>query len=56
MGTSLRYILLTLSVACLSASAMTLSDLSIGKHDSGPNLTPKDLNGKVVYVVFWGIH
>ena len=38
------------------AFGMTLSDLTIGKHVTGPNLTQKDLKGKVVFVVYWGTH
>ncbi|HLX62158.1 MAG TPA: hypothetical protein VKX17_12830 [Planctomycetota bacterium] len=47
---------LAVCVACASASAMTITDLNIGKHASGPNLTQKDLSGKVVFVVYWGTH
>lgn len=48
---------LLLSVlVCASASAMTLSDLTAGTTVAGPKLTPKDLKGKVVFVVYWGTH
>lgn len=56
MSSFLRPLLFSLLVVTASASAMTISDLNIGKHGSGPNLTPKDLNGKVVFVVYWGTH
>lgn len=56
MSSKLRCLFFSLLFVAASARAMTIADVSIGKHESGPNLTPKDLNGKVVYVVFWGTH
>jgi len=56
MNSIQRCMLLTLLIVCGSASAMTITDLGIGKHAFGPNLTQKDLNGKAVLVVFWGTH
>jgi len=44
-------------VLAISASvhaAMTLNDLIPGTTVSGPELTLKEMKGKVVYVVFWG--
>ncbi len=52
----MRCLILAILVACVPAFGMTLTDLTIGKHVSGPNLTQKDLKGKVVYVVYWGTH
>ena len=37
-----------------SASALSLSDLTVGTTVSGPNLALKDLKNKIVYVVYWG--
>ena len=42
--------------ACMPAMAMTLDDLTPGTTVSGPNLTVKEMKGKVVYVVYWGTH
>jgi hypothetical protein len=39
-----------------SASALTLDDLSAGKTVCGPNLSVKDMKGKVVFVNYWGTH
>ena len=47
-----------LSVLVLTAQvhAMTLEDLVPGNTVFGPNLTAKDMKGKVVFVEFWGTH
>lgn len=52
----MRCLCLAILLACLPIYGMTITDLAIGKHVSGPNLTAKDLKGKVVYVVYWGTH
>jgi len=44
---------LLMPAAC---QAMTIDDLSPGKTITGPNLTLKDMKGKIVLVVFWGIN
>jgi hypothetical protein len=41
-------------VCCAVASAMTLDDLVVGKTVHGPNLTLKEMKGKVVFANFWG--
>lgn len=41
---------------CSAAAAMTLDDLIPGKTVSGPNLSVKEMKGKVVFVLFWGTH
>jgi hypothetical protein len=48
--------LASILAACVPAMAMTLDDLTPGKTVSGPDLTVKEMKGKVVYVVFWGTH
>ena len=50
----MRSLILALVFLCAPVFAMTLSDLTIGKHVTGPNLTPKELKGNVVFVVYWG--
>ena len=55
--TALRRVML-LSVLVLSAQAhaMTLEDLVPGNTVFGPNLSVKDMKGKVVFVEYWGTH
>ena len=55
MTSILRSLLCALLFVAASASAMSISDLTIGTHESGPTLAQKDLSGKVVLVVFWGM-
>ena|GEM_PF-3220599 len=44
-----------LMVVCVSShAAMTLSDLTPGKTVSGPDLSLKEMKGKVVLVDYWG--
>jgi len=38
------------------AASMSLDDLNTGKTVSGPELSVKDMKGKVVFVVYWGTH
>lgn len=52
----MRVMLAALVFACLPAVAMTIDDLSPGKTVSGPNLTVKDMKGKVTLVMYWGTH
>ena len=52
----MRALVLVAMCLCLPAWGMTLDDLTIGKHASGPQLSAKDLKGKVVFVVYWGTH
>ncbi|HLX63989.1 MAG TPA: TlpA disulfide reductase family protein [Planctomycetota bacterium] len=52
----MRSLMLALVSLCAPVFAMTLNDLSIGTHVTGPKLAPKDLKGKVVFVVYWGTH
>lgn len=40
----------------VTASAMTLDDLTEGKTVVGPKLGVEELKGKIVYVEFWGTH
>ncbi len=41
--------------ACVPAmAAMSIEDLSPGKTVAGPNLTAKDMKGKVTLVMYWG--
>ena len=54
MRSIMRCLCLPLLCLCASLSAMTITDVVLGKHESGPSLTSKDLTGKVVYVVYWG--
>jgi hypothetical protein len=49
-------VLPVLAFVAVSASAMTLDDLSPGKTVLGPNLSVKDMKGKVVFVNYWGTH
>ena len=52
-----RALFLAVLLACCSvASAMTLDDLSPGKTVHGPNLSLKEMKGKVVFVLYWGTH
>jgi hypothetical protein len=52
-----RALFLALLLACCPvASAMTLDDLSPGKTVHGPNLSLKEMKGKVVFVLYWGTH
>jgi hypothetical protein len=51
------------ALACLAALAgaanageVNLEGLQPGKHVSGPDLKEKDLTGKLVLVVIWGVH
>ena len=54
----MRTLGIMLALACLLvpclARATSLDDLKLGTPISGPKLTPSDLEGKVVYVEFWG--
>ena len=52
----MRCMILALLLLSASAFAMTINDIVPGKHIAGPNLSAKDLKGKVVYVVYWGSH
>ena len=49
-------VLASLIAISLPAAAMTLDDLSPGKTVSGPNLTTKEMKGKVTLVMYWGTH
>lgn len=40
----------------LRADDPKLERLRLGANISGPNLDPKELAGKVVFLEFWGIH
>lgn len=41
--------------ACVPAmAALSIDDLVPGKTVSGPNLTVKDMKGKVTLVMYWG--
>ena len=42
--------------AGVNAGDISLSGLEPGKTASGPDLKPKDLTGKLVLVVIWGVH
>ena len=35
---------------------MTLDDLTTGKTVSGPDVSLKDMKGKIVFVDYWGTH
>ena len=52
----MRCMILALLLLSASTFAMTINDVMPGKHIAGPNLSAKDLKGKVVYVVYWGSH
>ena len=52
----MRGIVAALVFACLPAAAMTIDDLTPGNTISGPNLSVKDMKGKVTLVMYWGIH
>ena len=42
--------------ASAQAASMTLDDLQTGKTVNGPDLSVKDMKGKVVLVMYWGTH
>jgi hypothetical protein len=56
MRSLLAGMVLAMLFSSASLHATSINDLMLGKHESGPNLTPKDLKGKVVLVVYWGTH
>lgn len=56
MGIFRTLVMASFVAACLPASAMTIDDLTTGKTCSGPNLTVKDMKGKVTLVMYWGTH
>mgnify|MGYP001580492239 CR=1 FL=1 len=49
-----KVLLAALVAFSATASAMTLDDLNTGKTVHGPNLSVKDMKGKVVFVNYWG--
>jgi hypothetical protein len=42
--------------ASANAASMSLDDLQPGKTVNGPELSVKDMKGKVVFVIYWGTH
>ena len=59
----MRYFNAMATLACVASLAgavnagdITLDGLHPGKTVSGPDLKEKDLNGKLVLVVIWGVH
>ncbi|HYG74246.1 MAG TPA: hypothetical protein VEK08_04500 [Planctomycetota bacterium] len=51
----LGLVAMVLALSVSAQAAMSITDLNPGTTVSGPALTTKDMKGKVVLVMYWGV-